>query len=82
MSAEKKQEQKATAWLKLLTSRSPEIMFMRLPRSIVLVTQTYTAWDPEPQHEMDDLVRIKMDRCNEHKESFNNRYPIDKLLEL
>jgi hypothetical protein len=36
----------------------------------------------EQQHEMNELVEIKMDRCNEDKESFDDQYPIDKLLEL
>ncbi|GFF84855.1 hypothetical protein IFM47457_06616 [Aspergillus lentulus] len=38
--------------------------------------------DLEQQHEMNELVKIKMDRCNEDKESFDDHYPIDKLLEL
>jgi hypothetical protein len=38
--------------------------------------------DLEQQHEMKELVKIKMDRCNEDKESFDDHYPIDKLLEL
>ncbi|RHZ55786.1 hypothetical protein CDV55_104035 [Aspergillus turcosus] len=38
--------------------------------------------DHEQQHEMNELVRIKTAQCNEDKESFNDHYPIDKLLEL
>lgn len=38
--------------------------------------------DPEQQSEMNELVKLKTCQCTEGKESFDDHYPIDKLLEL
>lgn len=38
--------------------------------------------DEEQQQELNELVRLKTGQCTEDEESFDDHYPIDKLLVL
>lgn len=38
--------------------------------------------DQEQLHEMDELVRLRTGDCTKDEESFNDHYPVDRLLEL